>query len=356
MLHVVNGDSTAQAIRAAGVLQPLNSALGEHRDPDDVVAWKDVLYDGPVRGGRSPINLAHERSQFIAAKGWEPYISVRQDFGRRDAALASAQRQDEVVFWFESDLYDVLQLAQALDRLAVRRPVETRFSWVLVDRRPDDDKAHGFGHLSRQQVERLLAGRRPVPDSAWPEARAFWAAFTSDDPANLASFAIASPSFPYLADGVGRLLAEYPDRMTGLSRSERQVLDSVSSQPNRTPEDVFKDVGGAEFRPFLGDFQVWDRLERFARADPPLIERSDGGDWVSSRMDLMSLDEPDWNAFRTQPLRLTTAGDDVLAGKRDWLAVGGVGRWIGGYQIPAADASWRFDPVTGGLIASEARP
>lgn len=356
MLHVVNGDSTAHSIQSSGVLRPLDPILSEHRDPDDVVAWKDVLYEGPVRSGLSPINLAHERSQFIATKGWEAYIIVRQDFGRRDAAIASSQRQDEIVFWFESDLYDVLQLAQALDRLAARRPAHTRFSWILVDRHPDDGNQHGFGVLTAGQVERLLASRSPVPDDAWLEARAFWRAFASTDPANLmAIMNSGSRSIPYLQDGVARLLAEYPAQSSGLSRSEWQILGAVAAPPATTPDIVFQRVQADEARPFLGDLQVWDRLDRFAMANPALLERTGGGPWVSPRVDLVSLHEPDIDAFRAQELRLTAAGQDVLAGRRDWLERGGAGRWIGGYEIPAADRSWRYDPESGRLVAPAAR-
>lgn len=351
MLHVVNGEATAHAIRTSGVLRPLNPALKESRDPDDVVAWNDVLYEGPVRTSPSPIMLAHERSQFIAAQGWEPYITIRQEFGWRDAALAKVKRQDEVVYWFESDLGDVLQLAQAIDRLAARRPESTRFSWILVDRNPADPAQHGFGDLTTEQVERLLGARQPVPEEAWPTARAFWRAFVSGDPERLMTFLSAPSPVPFLDDGVRRLLAEYPAQRSGLARSEQQILSAITEHSAATPAAVFAQIQQLELRPFMGDRQVWTRLERFAKSSPSLIERVDGEPWSSSRVDLMSLDEPDMDAFLAQEIRLTDAGHATLAGEADWLATGGAGRWIGGYEVPAADRAWRYDEATDRLVA-----
>lgn len=354
MLHVVNGDETARSIRESGVLKPLDPVLKAVRDPDDVVAWRDVLYEGPVRSGLSPVNLAHERSQFIASRGWEPYITVRQSFGRRDSAIASTKRQDEVVYWFESDLYDVLQLVQALDRLAARRPEATRFSWILVDRRPDEPGTHGFGRLSTDAVLRLMATRQPVPEEAWAEARAVWSAFIGGDPTRLQTLADqdAPASIPFLTDGIARLLAEFPDRSTGLSRSERLVLEAI--RPGDVmPVDIFGGVQAAEPRPFLGDTQVWERLEWFATATTPLLRRSDGRAWVSPVVDLLSLDEPDLAAFREQRLRLTPASEDVLAARADWLTLRPRDRWVGGYEIPVT-GSWRYDSGTGRLLAPEA--
>ena len=352
MLHVVNGDEISRSIRASGILSALDPALKDQRDPDDVVAWRDVLYEGPVRAALSPVNLAHERSQFIASQGWEPYISVRQDFGRRDSLLASTNRQDEVVFWFESDLYDLLQLVQALDRLAVRRPEGTRFSWVLVDRLPENPSRHGFGSLAPDRVVSLLATRQPVPGPAWAEARAVWTAFTADDPGALLTLDGATTAIPWLSDGLRRLLEEYPAVGSGLSRSEHLVLEAMEPGPIE-PQAIFDRVHASESRPFLGDTQVWDRLDRFATAPVPLIERADGQPWTTARVDLMSVDEPDMEAFHAQRLQLTASGRSVLRGELDWLTIRGTERWIGGYRIPAA-GSWRFDTATGSLVAPPA--
>ncbi len=353
MLHVVNGDETARSIRESGVLKPLDPVLKAVRDPDDVVAWRDVLYEGPVRSGLSPVNLAHERSQFIAGRGWEPYITVRQSFGRRDSAIASTKRQDEVVYWFESDLYDVLQLVQALDRLAVRRPEATRFSWILVDRRSDEPGTHGFGQLSTDAIQRLMATRQPVPDGAWAEARTVWEAFVSGGPARLQKHTDSDVPgrIPFLRDGIVRLLAEFPDRSTGLSRSERLTLGAARSG-DVTPVDIFKTVQAAEPRPFLGDTQVWERLEWFATATTPLVRRTDGQAWLSPVVDLLSLDEPDLDSFREQRLEVTPVGEDVLTGRADWLTLRPLDRWLGGYEIPGV-GSWRYDNGIGKLLAPE---
>lgn len=353
MLHVVNGDETARALRESGVLSPLDPALPADRDPDDVIAWRDVLHEGPVRSGRSPVNLAHERCQFIASQGWEPYISVRQHFGRRDSVMASTKRQDEVVFWFESDLYDQLQLVQALDRLAARRPESTRFSWVLVDRSPSDPDRHGFSSLSTPLVESLLVDRQPVPEDAWMEARSVWTAFTSGKPDALAAIVGRDVfTIPWLRDALRRLLAEFPAVVSGLSESERQVLASMEGGPV-TPFEIFARIQAIEPRPFLGDTQVWDRFDRFATASEPLIGRDDGQPWVTARVNLVSIEEPDLEAFHAQRLRLTETGKAVLAGVRDWLVIAKPDRWIGGYHVPTTGAGWRYDPDTESLVSPE---
>ena len=57
MLHITNGDSPVAVLRAAGM-------AGE------VVPWRDVLHEGPVREGLGLEALSRERAAFIAEAGW----------------------------------------------------------------------------------------------------------------------------------------------------------------------------------------------------------------------------------------------------------------------------------------------
>ncbi len=53
------------------------------------------------------------------------------DLGQRDARRDDVARDDEIVLWFEPDLFDQLQLVQILARLAVR-PSSTRPAISIV--------------------------------------------------------------------------------------------------------------------------------------------------------------------------------------------------------------------------------
>ena len=56
--------------------------------------------------------------------------------------------------------------------------------------------------------------------------------------------------------------------------------------------------------------------------------------------------------FLDAPLVLTEAGKDVLAGRRDWISMGGSDRWVGGVHLDGSNARWRFDPAVRKVIES----
>src|SRR4051812_7796127 len=104
MLHLTNGDSAAVPLRHTGV-------TGE------VIAWRDVLHEGPTPGGLGLEAMSDVRARFLASWSDAEFADVRRQLGARDAALRAARH---VVLWFEHDLYDQLQLIQILATLAVQ--------------------------------------------------------------------------------------------------------------------------------------------------------------------------------------------------------------------------------------------
>src|SRR5262245_38420464 len=99
---------------AGGVLQ---HAVRDGRiAAGQVLPWRDVLHEGPVPGALSLDELSRRRARFIVEAGWwDDLAAVEKDFRERDAVLKATARHDEVVLWFEHDLYDQLQLIQILD-------------------------------------------------------------------------------------------------------------------------------------------------------------------------------------------------------------------------------------------------
>ncbi len=105
LLHVTNGDATVDALRAAGFGEP-------------ILPWRDNLHDGPVPAGMSDASLRAVRAHFLAWESFGEYERILADFASRDDRLAG-NVGGRFTLWFESDLYDQLQIVDVLRRLAL---------------------------------------------------------------------------------------------------------------------------------------------------------------------------------------------------------------------------------------------
>jgi hypothetical protein len=286
-LHVTNGDVIAPAVAAAAGV-PLA----------DVVPWRDVLHDGPVPDGLDPLQLAHVRAAHLSSRGWEDEEEALAQLTARDRALAEHPPEEEVVLWFEPDLYDDLQLAQVADRL-VGRPGPV----TLVP----------LSHEPRADLRPQLLAREPFEPSPEP-----FAALRSPDPR-------AWEAIPQFA----RLLEELPDARTGLSRLEAEILDALADGP-LDAHDLFAQVATREPVPWIADLPLWALADGLA----PLV------------VGVLSPERPPRYA-------LTPAGAAVRAGKGRRPPPE---RWIGGVQLGDGRPSWAWDAEAGRVVQQDGSP
>jgi hypothetical protein len=320
-LHVTNGDSTADSL--------LQTTLVER-----IVVWRDVLHEGPVPEV-ADAQLREVRLRFLTGADREAGMDPeRRDFETRDAALAGG-RDGEYVLWFEADLYDQLQIAQILARLAELRVPAERITLICIGEYLGIAHFGGLGELRPDQLEGLpeVAAVTLSEDALALGARA-WAALRAPDPRGLAAIVAArSPELRFMPEAFDRLGREYPWTRDGLSLTERRLLAAIA-EGAATAGDAFVRGAAREARPYLGDTWAFAAIERLARAEVPLVSTGAG-----------AID-------RHAAVALTEAGRRVLDGAADHVELNGVDRWIGGVHLLGREVSWRWDDGVEAIVDS----
>jgi redox-sensitive transcriptional activator SoxR len=321
LLHVTNGESAANTLRQTG----LGGA---------VLSWQDVLHDGPVPALPRP-QLLRARAGFLSECGWGGRRAILSSLERRDRQLIDAMRAGvQVVMWFEHDLYDQLQL---LDALALAHELGTSPELIVIDAFAGRPSFHGLGELTADELETLWPSRRPATAGALAAAARIWDAFRAPDPTELAGWAQrGSAELPFVGRALRRLLEELPAPGDGLSGTERRALQALDAGA-RTPAAAFLAAQQLEDAPFLGDAWFYRTLSGLGRGQIRLVETREGG----------TLPAPpplsDANTFARLPLRLAKEGQRVLNRERDRVELLGLDRWIGGTHLTAENV-WRWDP------------
>jgi hypothetical protein len=330
-LHITNGDSATPGIAAA--------------DPSgDVVAWRDILHEGPVPAGLSLRDTSAVRARFLADEEFGNIDEITRSFAERDDLLSRFTDYDEVTLWFEWDLYDQLQLIQILDFLADHTAdelAETRTTLSIVE---TDDY---LGPMAGERFPGLFDERKPITPEMLSAGRTAWTAFRSDDPRSLAVLANETHgALQFLPGALTRFLEEFPSTTNGLSRSERQILEAVSQGP-RSFTEIFKQTSAREERIYCGDTAVAGYIERMSQHVFPLLVHPTGESIDAPRRDGES------RAFRNSEIALTETGREVLSDDRDWIELGGTDRWLGGVHLEGGRVRWRWDPRTRRLVDTE---
>lgn len=329
VLHVTNGDSAAGGLARSGL-------------PGDVLSWRDNLHDGPVPPDNNLDAFRATRGEFIASRSWtESAADVVADFEARDARLDGLTPDDEVVLWFEPDLYDQLHLVQVLARLAAK-PAELRPRTTIV---PADCY---LGPLTPDHFAPLYKARRAVGEADLAHGTDAWRALTSDTPNALLAIAerldrdVGARNYnasdmvrlPHLAAALRRQLEEYPDVDHGLSRSERQLCEALAPGELSLGKLFQASHHASESWTWLGDWSFAWYAQRLSDCAKPLVTHPNGTRVVAPARD--------YQGFWERTVVLTPFGHDVVRARADAIAVNGIDRWIGGVHL-TTQHHWRWD-------------
>jgi hypothetical protein len=312
-LHVANGGCTTRVIEAAGI-------------PGARSVWADVLYEGPVAAGLSDVDLVAVRRRFLSPPESSD-VDPANDLRERRRVIAEHDSYDELVLWFEHDLFDQLNLIQLLTWIRERLPPRKAVSLVSIGSFPGRPHFKGMGELTPEELAPLVDLRQRVTDAQYALAERAWTAFRSPTPEDLDALRLAADgALPYLAPALTRFQQEYPWTRDGLSRTERRLMELAAAGPIDLVA-AFPHMQHGEEAYSVTDGSIVGLSETLSSASPPLLTYSGGGPG-SSLAGWVTLTEP---------------GRDELKGSRDRIALCGIERWLGGVRLQGHGEMWRWD-------------
>jgi hypothetical protein len=321
-LHVANGTAVTSLLAAAGI-------------PGRCSLWGDPLYEGPVPEGVGDEPLIEVRARFLAGAYGLGTATLENDLRGWRRAIAGAVDYDELVLWYEHDLFDQLNLIQLLPWIRGRLPAPTPVTLVCVDRFPGHPDFKGLGELSPDEIATLLETRQPVRPDQYDLAAQAWSAFRASSPDRLERMANGeTAAMPFLGRSLRRLLEEYPAAGDGLSRTERRLLSLAERSPIEA-RTTFPRMHRDEVY-YITDTSFVRLIAELTGGPTPLLTSTAG--------------PAPGGGMPTGTLSITDAGRAVLEGRADRVALCGIDRWIGGVHLQPGDRLWRWDRSSARLV------
>ena len=324
-LHVANGSSTTNTIAAAAI-------------PGMLSIWADPLHDGPVPAALTDDELLRLRARHLAEPGEAAYLETLNGLREWRGIIERHDAYDELVLWFEHDLFDQLNLLQLLSWLRASLAAEKTISLICIGSFPGRPRFKGLGELSPGELAPLLDARQPVSDAQYALAERGWQAFREPTPEALDELRLADTgALPFLQAALTRFLQEYPWTIDGLSRSERQLLRLADTGPIEVAA-AFPRMHDDETAYYITDGALAALVHEMGATSPPLVTFDRGRE----------LGEP----LLRGSITITDAGRALLNGARGRVSAYGIDRWFGGVHLHSGGRMWRWDDARGRIAAS----
>lgn len=313
MIHIRNGEDILPHLRAL--------------DRGPAVSWDDPVCLGPLIRPEATPEWYDLRSEFLSKFGSRE--TIRTKLVAQDRALEDAFEHDEIVLWFEADLYCQAVMVRLLAQLAERPGVIDRTRLVCIGDHPTIERFIGLGQLGQAEIAKLFETRQPITEEEVGLAERAWAAFRAPEPEALNDLLLADTSvLPFLGAALYRFAREYAAVEDGLSLTERLALQ-VMADGIDSPGPLFAELQQRESVPWMGDLMLWPVLEGL----DPLLALDGPSGWYNSR-----------DGLQATTLRLTDHGRAVLSGDESRTPPA---RWLGGVEIGPGKPNWRWDEASG---------
>lgn len=329
MLHIHNGDSTADTAK-------LSTLPGEH------FAFREALIEGPAPAARDGAEWRRVRAEHLSAAYGVDLKECERALAEQENKLATFAKCEEVVLWFEHDLFCQLNLIYLLEWFGRQSLGKTKLSLICIGEFPGKENFHGMGELDAAELASLFPGRRPVTQQQLELAKSAWQAYCSTDPTEIQNLLKTDTcALPFLGAALAAHLRRFPSTSNGLGSIEAKSLELIDSGMKNFV-DLFPKFGEAESIYGLGDAQLWLALRRISEARKPLLTISggeNGGSDPGSR-------------FHKTAFEMTDVGHSVLKGDADFVAINGIDLWLGGVHLSGAGNLWRWDDDSKALVLS----
>lgn len=312
ILHILNGDATLEIFRQSGL-------------KGDVVVWREMLCEGKAPAAKDLTDFFEERASYLQQEYGIDRTNYLNNIGEDYKMLSNAADYEEIVLWFEFDLFcqvNMVFVLYFLQQLQVKLPP---VSIVQLDEHPEVPNFRGLGMLKPQHLPPLFEKRVYLEQEDWQLATAAWEAYRSEDPLALEALSYRyTDRLPYLGTALQAHLKRLPSTENGLNAVEHFLLDRLALG-KLSQHDLYYQFW-EELKIYgFGDFQLDIYTQRLQHAGA--VQRND------------------------EMLYLTGLGEEILNSEENYLAFASRRNlWIGG--IPLDETPWRWDEEEGKVVHS----
>lgn len=278
LLHITNGDSFTQRLNTLNI-------------KGDVITWREMLCEGKTLTTVGSESFWKTRYEFLhknykVSKSWFIEKTLKEY-----RSLCNHKQQDQIVLWFEYDLFCQVNMLAVISWLLANRKY-AQISLVCSGKEDETDKMFSLNDLSDEQVLNLYKDKKELTQDDIEYADYVWQLYCSNNPMRLENLTdFDDYQFAYLGDAIKSHLKRFPSITNGLNNVENNILHLAADKKPASRKDLLTTVLQNQDNLGFGDSQ-------YERAITQL--------------------KPLFTAFN--PVRLTKKGKEILDGQTSYYS------------------------------------
>lgn len=263
ILHITNGDSTTNYLKKLNI-------------KGDFITWREMLCEG-----KTEVKVGSEffwKSRFDFLK--QSYKITKKQFIdltlKEYRNLCNQKSQEEIVLWFEYDLFCQINMIAVISWLKRYRKGR-KISLVCSGEIDGSSKMFGLSELSEKQIKEHYKNKVELTQDDISYADYVWQLYCSNDPIKLQNVYQyqQNTTFKYLIDSLLAHLQRFPSIDNGLNSIENNILNIAATAKIPSQEKLIASLLIQENNYGFGDIQYQKQLtnlkDYFASFSPVIL-------------------------------------------------------------------------------------
>ena len=278
LLHITNGDHFTEKLKSLNL-------------KGDIITWREMLCEGKTLTSVGSESFWKARFEFLnknykVSKSWFIEKTLKEY-----RSLCNHKQQDEIVLWFDYDLFCQVNMIAVLSWLKTHRKY-AHISLICTGKEDESEKMYSLHDLDDAQLLNHYENKIELTQDDIEYADYVWQLYCSDNPIRLENLTDYSEfQFDYLSGAIQAHLHRFPSIKNGLNEMENNILRLAAEQrpPNR--KVFMSEIQKKELILGFGDSQYERALSRL---------------------------KPLFSSFK--PVRLTKKGKEILESKTSYYS------------------------------------
>lgn len=278
LLHITNGDSFTERLSTLKL-------------KGDVITWREMLCEGKTLTNVGSESFWKARFEFLNKNYKVTKSSFIEKTLKEYRSLCNHKQQDQIVLWFEYDLFCQVNMLAVLSWLKANRKY-AEISLVCSGKEDATDKLYSLNELDNEQLLKLYETRKVLKQDDIEYADYVWQLYCSDNPIRLENLTdYKNYQFDYLSEAITSHLHRFPSVKNGLNAMENNILQLSINQKPTSKKELLKTVLNNQGSLGFGDSQYERAISRL---------------------------KPLFTSFN--PVRLTKKGKEILNSKTSYYS------------------------------------
>lgn len=212
-LHIANGDDIFDRLKILEI-------------PGEVLIWREMLCEGPTTQDIASPEFKEMRQKFLEKTYHISATEYETEFISELLKLKTLNLYDEIILWFEFDLFSHINMLAAISHIVERQdqvPIYLVCSgWVR-----GENELLPLSELNQKQFQDHYQRKMLLTLEDLETASLIWEIYCSSNPLRIKAEIKKTSNFQYLSSSLRAHIERFPSVKTGLNTLETNVLKLI---------------------------------------------------------------------------------------------------------------------------------